>query len=472
MYKRQVHPFPSTRDIIQSIPHGCKWFAKLDAVHGYFQLALDEESSFITTFLLPQGKFRYLRAPMGLNASSDEWCCHSDRIITGLPWTKKIVDDTLIWAEDLATLKSRIQTVLNRCRELNVTISRKKFEIGASIEFAGHIVSDKGIRPDDEKYKAVTDFPRPTSVSTLRSFLGLAQQLGSFIPDLSHMLARMRLLLKKGTAWVWLPEHENDFALVKEKLTTKTMVKPFNPDLTTILLTDASRLFGLGFCLVQQDAYKNLILVQCGSCSLTPAQQRYATIELELMAIQWATMKCDYYLRGLPTFQVWTDHRPLIGIFKQCLTQIDNPRLLRMREKLMPYSFSSKWVPGKDHKIADALSRFPVFSPDASIDVPVAEVMQCQCTYNAAGLDVILRAVDKDYKLIISAIMSKQKRFHEHHPINLYKNIIERLSIDCSAEEPIVLLDSTRIIVPLAARQAVIESLHICLLYTSPSPRD
>ena len=107
------------------------------------------------------------------------------------------------------------------------------------------------------------------------------------------MLARMRLLLKKGTAWVWLPEHENDFALVKEKLTTKTMVKPFNPALTTILLTDASRLFGLGFCLVQQDAYKNLILVQCCSCSLTPAQQSYATIELELMAIQWATIRCD-----------------------------------------------------------------------------------------------------------------------------------------------------------------------------------
>ena len=66
-------------------------------------------------------------------------------------------------------------------------------------------------------------------------------------------------------------------------------------------------------------------------------------------------------------------------------------------------------MPGKDHKIADALSRFPVFSPDASIDVPVAEVMQCQRTYNAAGLDVIFRAIDKDYKLIISAIMSKQK---------------------------------------------------------------
>ena len=87
---RPIHPFPSTRDIIQSIPHGQKLFAKLDAVHGYFQLALDEESSYLTTFLLPQGRFRYLRAPMGLNASSDEWCRHSDVVVKGLDWCMKL----------------------------------------------------------------------------------------------------------------------------------------------------------------------------------------------------------------------------------------------------------------------------------------------------------------------------------------------------------------------------------------------
>ena len=79
MVKRPVHPFPSTREILQAIPVTAKYFAKLDAVHGYFQLALDEESSKLTTFLLPQGKFRYTRAPMGLNASSD---CQSMRAHT------------------------------------------------------------------------------------------------------------------------------------------------------------------------------------------------------------------------------------------------------------------------------------------------------------------------------------------------------------------------------------------------------
>ena len=111
---------------MQSIPHGQKIFAKLDAVHGYFQLALDEESSYLTTFLLPQGRFRYLRAPMGLNASSGEWCRHSDVAVEGLDWCMKIVDDIIIWATTNEEMCSRINTVLERCKAHNITISRKK----------------------------------------------------------------------------------------------------------------------------------------------------------------------------------------------------------------------------------------------------------------------------------------------------------------------------------------------------------
>ena len=85
---------------------------KLDAVHGYFQLALDEKSSRLTTFLIQQGRFRYLRAPMGLNASSDEWCRQSDIMIAGLPYAMKIVDDTIIWAATEAELEERVSTIL------------------------------------------------------------------------------------------------------------------------------------------------------------------------------------------------------------------------------------------------------------------------------------------------------------------------------------------------------------------------
>ena len=87
-------------------------------------------------------------------------------------------------------------------------------------------------------------------------------------------------------------------------------------------------------------------------------QNRYATIKLECLAIQYAISKCRFYLLGLPNFEIVTDHKPLLGIF-----EVDNPRLQQLREKMQAYNFTVKWVPGKLHLIADALSRAPHFSP-------------------------------------------------------------------------------------------------------------
>ena len=89
--ERLVHPFTCVSEILQAIPASAKYFKKMDAVNGYFQLALDRESSLKTTFLLLSGRCMYLRIPQGLNASSDEWCRRSDTIIDSLLWAKKIV---------------------------------------------------------------------------------------------------------------------------------------------------------------------------------------------------------------------------------------------------------------------------------------------------------------------------------------------------------------------------------------------
>ena len=131
----------------------------------------------------------------------------------------------------------------------------------------------------------------------------------------------------------------------KELLTSTSLVKPFNETKEMLMLTDASRLYGLGFALIQKTPDGNSIsLIQCGSCSLSETQQRYATIELECLAIKWAVNKYNFYLRGLPAFTVLTDHRPLVGIFRKQLQELDNARLMGIREKLTNFSFEVKWV--------------------------------------------------------------------------------------------------------------------------------
>ena len=172
--QRPVHPFTCVSEILQSIPSDAKVFAKMDAVNGYFQIELDEESSRKTTFLLPSGRYRYLRIPQGLNASSDEWCRRSDAILDGLPWAKKIVDDVLVWASNMQELQSRITTVANNCKRLNITLSKKKFQVGSQIPFAGYIVGANGIQPDPDRVSAVKQFAKPKNVTDVKSILGMA----------------------------------------------------------------------------------------------------------------------------------------------------------------------------------------------------------------------------------------------------------------------------------------------------------
>ena len=217
--KRPIHPFPSATEIMQSIPKDAKFFAKQDSVHGYFPMALDEESSFLTTFLIPSGRYIYLRAPMGLSSSSDKWCCYSDFFIEGCEFAKKIVDDLLICTPSLEILDSRILQILEPCANINVTISQKKFTIGIEISFAGFLISDQGIKPDPEKTIAIASFPSPKNITNLRSFLGLANQLAFFLPDFSHLMWEMRKLLSTKNAFLWLYIHKSEFTKLKKILT-------------------------------------------------------------------------------------------------------------------------------------------------------------------------------------------------------------------------------------------------------------
>ena len=123
--------------------------------------------------------------------------------------------------------------------------------MGNSIQFAGHIISDGGIRPDDDKFAALRNFQQPENVKELRSFLGLVAQFGAFTPDTACLTGHLRQLLQKETPWVWLPEHKLDFENTKRAPTSPTMLQPFDPKVKMVVLTDASRLHGIGFALVQ-----------------------------------------------------------------------------------------------------------------------------------------------------------------------------------------------------------------------------
>ena len=467
---RPIHPFPSAQDIVQSIPASARVFAKFDAVNGYFQLALEPDSRKYTTFLLPSGRYRYKRAPMGLKPSSDDWCNRSDGIIEGLEWCRKIVDDVLVWASSWDELWPRIRVILGRCRDLNITISLKKMEVGEKIPFAGFVFSGEGIFPDPERTRAVREFPKPKNISDLRGFLGLAQQLGYFVPDLAHLTVDLKVLLKKDVAFQWLEPQERAFQETKDALTSELVVKPFDPELHTILLVDASKLYGLGFALMQPEKEGHR-LIQCGSCSTTPTQQRYSVSEIECLAIVWAIKKCQFYLKGLETFSVITDHKPLVGIFKQDIEEVASERCQRLREKVTQYSFEVSWLEGKSHMIADALSRNPVWDSekDGLEDlVQEEETGICRRLTVDPALEVITDAAreDKEYTDLVALVAKAtpadkiKEMTKEGH---LARKIVKEwhsLSTASLNGVDIVLKDAKRMVLPSKARPKVLDLLH------------
>ena len=195
-----------------------------------------------------------------------------------------------------------------------------------------------------------------------------------------------------------------------------------------MLLSDASNLHGLGFVFVQKEkSSEKLRLIQCGSRSLTDAEKRYAPVELECLGIAWATEKCRHYLLGHPHYTVVTDHNPLLGIFKKDLPAIDNRRLQRFRERLVPYNFTLVWQEGKKHLIADAFSRAPIDKPQQSDEIRVRYIAE-----NPQDTEKTIRkhCADADYRALVDAIINHKdhKNLPPNHPGHDYNSCWHLLS--------------------------------------------
>ncbi len=360
---RPYYPMTTPKDAVE-LPGTARKFASLDAKTGYWQILLDEESQELTTFITPWGRYKFLRNPMGLASAQDEYCRRGDEALAGVDNLRKVVDDVLVYGQSNQELLDNVIRVLEKCKEHKITLNPKKFQFGLEeIDYVGYKVSKDGIQVDDSKVDAVAKFPQPTNLVEMRSFMGLVNQFTDFSTCIAAAAEPLRGLLKPKNDFIWTEDHEAAFEKVKKALASPPILAQFDPQLPIMLQTDASRLKGLGFALLQKHG-EQWKLVVCGSRFLSDTESRYAMIELELLAVVWAVkVKCHLYLAGLK-FQLVIDHKPLVPILNSyTLDMVDNPRLQRLKEKLACHRFETVWKKGSEHYIPDALSRAPIADP-------------------------------------------------------------------------------------------------------------
>ena len=99
-------------------------FIKLDATLGFWQLALDEESSKLTTFNTPFGRYRFLRAPFGIKSIPEVYQRRMSEMLAVIIGAEVIVDDILVWGTTVEEHDERLKFVPDRLRENNLKLSK------------------------------------------------------------------------------------------------------------------------------------------------------------------------------------------------------------------------------------------------------------------------------------------------------------------------------------------------------------
>ncbi|KAL0559513.1 hypothetical protein IC582_004126 [Cucumis melo] len=343
------YPLPRIDDLFDQL-QGATVFSKIDLRSGYHQLRIRDSDIPKTAFRSRYGHYEFIVMSFGLTNAPAVFMDLMNRVFKDFQDSFVIVfiDDILIYSKTEAEHEEHLHQVLEtlRANKLYAKFSKCEFWL-KKVTFLGHVVSSEGVSVDPAKIEVVTNWPRPSTVSEIRNFLGLAGYYRRFVEDFSRIASLLTQLTKKETPFVWSPACESSFQELKQKLVTAPVLTVPDGLGSFVIYSDASKK-GLDCVLMQQGK-----VVAYASRQLKSHEQNYPTHDLELAAVVFALKIWRHYLYG-EKIQIYTDHKSLKYFFTQ---KELNMRQRRWLELVKDYDCEILYHPGKANVVADALSR-------------------------------------------------------------------------------------------------------------------
>ncbi|KAL0549604.1 hypothetical protein IC582_014090 [Cucumis melo] len=343
------YPLPRIDDLFDQL-QGATVFSKIDLRSGYHQLRIKDEDVPKTAFRSRYGHYEFIVMSFGLTNAPTVFMDLMNRVFREFLDTFVIVfiDDILIYSKTEAEHEEHLRMVLQTLRDNKLYAKFSKCEFWLKqVSFLGHVVSKDGVSVDPAKIEAVTGWTRPSTVSEVRSFLGLAGYYRRFVENFSRIATPLTQLTRKGAPFVWSKACEDSFQTLKQKLVTAPVLTVPDGSGSFVIYSDASKK-GLGCVLMQQGK-----VVAYASRQLKSHEQNYPTHDLELAAVVFALKIWRHYLYG-KKIQIFTDHKSLKYFFTQ---KELNMRQRRWLELVKDYDCEILYHPGKANVVADALSR-------------------------------------------------------------------------------------------------------------------
>ena len=237
---RERLPIPTVDEVLEEL-NGSTVFSKLDLRHGFHQVELHADSRDITTFVTHDGLFRYKRLSVGVNAAPEKYQHIISQVIADIEGVINIADDLIVHGKTVAEHDQSLHKLLARLEEKNLTLNGEKCTFGmGKVVFMGIFLSKHGIGPTEEKVRAVKEATRPSSVSEVRSFLGLVGFSSRFIPDFATKAEPLRVLCRKDEKFLWGKVQEEAFNTLKGDMAGASMLAYFDRGAPTEVIADAS----------------------------------------------------------------------------------------------------------------------------------------------------------------------------------------------------------------------------------------
>ena len=352
---KDSYPLPRIDESIDALD-GAKYFCTLDLASGYWQVPLDEDAKPKSAFVVPGGLYQFEVMPFGLCNAPSTFERLMETVLTGLHWKILLIylDDIIIFGASVEEVVDRLKIVLERLRSANLKLKPKKCHLfQKEVLYLGHVVSEAGVSTDPAKIDTIKTWPKPTNVTDVRSFLGLASYYRRYIKGFAHTARPLHALTQKGKEFIWSEECENAFEVLKGKLMASPILAYPRVGISFVMDTDASQ-YAIGAVLSQeQDGQERVVAY--GSRTLSKPEQNYCVTRRELLAIIHFLKHFRHYLYGQEV-QVRTDHGALTWLMK-----FKNPegQLARWLEVISQYRLTLVHRPGRVHMNADGLSRRP-----------------------------------------------------------------------------------------------------------------
>ena len=446
--RREHYPIPTVEEVVASFPKA-KVFTVLDAKSGFLQIPLDYESSLLTTFNTPQGRYRWLRLPFGVKSAPEIFQHIMDDMLHDIDGARAIMDDILIGGEDDNEHDIILEKVVRRATEWNLMFNFKKCQIKKrQVDYVGHTVSENGLEANKDKVRALMEMPTPQTKQEVRSFSGLVQYLSKFIPNLSTIDAPLREVMKQDVEFFWLEPQEASFEKLKMLCAEAPVLARYDVTKDVTIQCDASS-YAVGGVLLQ-DGHS----VAYTSRALTETEKRYAQIEKEALAILHYCKKFHFYIFGKPVL-IESDHRPLQAIFAKPM-QSASMRLQAMMLRLQPYDLHVTYRPGREIAIGDALSRANLPDKETEMDnilVNVIDFVAVAPTRYKQFQECTANELNELYQIILKGW--PDTKLETPHSVRAYWNIRDELSVTDG-----IIMKGLRITVPPSMRQDMLKQIH------------